>query len=311
MTTTQVLITIVVLLVIAAIGYGIWFVTRRRALQHRFGPEYDRAVAEGDSRAAAERELRERERRHAELELRELTPEARTRYTTAWTEIQARFLDDPAGAVRDADALVTELVAERGYPTGEYEEQVAHLSVEHARTLGHYRDAHEISDLSDRGEATTEQLRQAVVHYRTLFSDLLGVDATPGATPSSAAPSGAATSSSATSGAATSSAAASADVRADDARAAHAARADDVRADGVRADDGRADGLRADDGRADGVRADGVRANAVHADDARADHVRAGAARADDAADASAVRDTDVPGQRDPEDVSRDTSRRS
>jgi hypothetical protein len=181
MTTTQVLITIVVLLVIAAIGYGIWFVTRRRALQHRFGPEYDRAVAEGDSRVAAERELRERERRHAELELRDLTPEARTRYTTAWEEIQARFLDDPTAAVRDADALVTELIAERGYPSGEYEEQVAHLSVEHARTLGHYRDAHEISLLSDRGEATTEQLRQAVVHYRALFSELLGTDATPGA----------------------------------------------------------------------------------------------------------------------------------
>lgn len=182
MTTTQVLITIVVLLVIAAIGYGIRFVTRRRALQHRFGPEYDRAVAEGDSRTAVERELRERERRHAELELRDLAPEARTRYTAAWEEIQARFLDDPTAAVRDADALVTELIAERGYPAGEYEEQIAHLSVEHARTLGHYRDAHEISLLSDRGEATTEQLRQAVVHYRTLFSELLGTDATPGAT---------------------------------------------------------------------------------------------------------------------------------
>jgi len=183
MTTTQVLITIVVLLVIAAIGYGIWFVTRRRALQHRFGPEYDRAVADGDSRVAAERELRERERRHAELELRDLAPEARTRYAAAWEEIQARFLDDPTAAVRDADALVTELIAERGYPAGEYEEQVAHLSVEHARTLGHYRDAHEISLLSDRGEATTEQLRQAVVHYRTLFSELLGTDAPPGAVP--------------------------------------------------------------------------------------------------------------------------------
>jgi hypothetical protein len=242
MTTTQVLITIVALLVIAAIGYGIWFVTRRRALQHRFGPEYDRAVAEGDSRSAAERELRERERRHAELELRDLTPEARTRYTTAWTEIQARFLDDPAGAVRDADALVTELIAERGYPTGAYEEQIAHLSVEHARTLGHYRDAHEISQLSDRGEATTEQLRQAVVHYRTLFSDLLGTDVTPDA------------------GAST-----------------HAT----VDADA--------------DGRVDS--------------DAR-DH--AAAVRDTDAHDhAAAVRDTDVPAQRDPEDVPRDTSRRS
>jgi hypothetical protein len=187
MTTTQVLVTIVVLLVIAAIGYGIWFVTRRRALQHRFGPEYDRAVADGDSRAAAERELRERERRHAELELRDLAPEARTRYATAWEEIQARFLDDPTAAVRDADALVTELIAERGYPAGEYEEQVAHLSVEHARTLGHYRDAHEISLLSDRGEATTEQLRQAVVHYRTLFAELLGTDTPLGADTASSA----------------------------------------------------------------------------------------------------------------------------
>src|SRR4029450_3497173 len=173
MTTTQVLITIVVLIVIAAIGYGIWFVTRRRALQHRFGPEYARAVAERDSRVAAERELRERERRHAELELRDLAPEARARYAAAWEEIQARSLDAPTAAVRDADALVTELIAERGYPTGEYEEQVAQLSVEHARPLGHYRDAHEISRLSEGGEATTEQLRQAVVHYRTLFSELL------------------------------------------------------------------------------------------------------------------------------------------
>ncbi|WP_433608742.1 hypothetical protein ACQP2P_36360 [Dactylosporangium sp. CA-139114] len=181
MTATQVLVTIIVLVVIAALGYGIWFVTRRRALQNRFGPEYDRAVAEGDSRLAAERELRERERRHAELEIKELSPQSRARYTSKWEEIQARFLDDPSGAVRDADALVTELVAERGYPTGDYEQHLAHLSVEHARTLGHYRDAHEISQLSQRGEATTEQLRQAVVHYRTLFSELLGTDVTPGA----------------------------------------------------------------------------------------------------------------------------------
>src|SRR3954469_9879490 len=160
MSSTSVVILVVVIVVILAIVAALVMVSRRRALQHRFGPEYDRAVAEGDSRTAAERELRERERRHAELELRDLTPEARTRYTAAWEEIQARFLDDPAGAVRDADTLVTELIAERGYPTGDYEEHVAHLSVEHARTLGNYRDAHEISLLSDRGEATTEQLRQ-------------------------------------------------------------------------------------------------------------------------------------------------------
>jgi len=180
MTATQITITIIVLIVIAALGYGIWFVTRRRALQNRFGPEYDRAVADGDSRLAAERELRERERRHAELELKELDPAARARYAGKWEEIQARFLDDPAGAVRDADALVTELVAERGYPTGDSEQHLANLSVEHARTLGHYRDAHEISKVNERGLASTEQLRQALMHYRALFADLLGDRPSPG-----------------------------------------------------------------------------------------------------------------------------------
>ena len=173
MSSTLVAVIIVVLLALIVIA-GLWYLNRRRALQRRFGPEYDRAVAESDSRSAAERELRERERRHAELELRELDPESRERYAASWEEIQARFLDDPAEAVADADELVTRLVAERGYPTGDYDEQVAHLSVDHARTLGHYRDAHEISQVSARGEATTEQLRQALVHYRALFADLLG-----------------------------------------------------------------------------------------------------------------------------------------
>jgi hypothetical protein len=174
MSSTQVVLIIVVLLVILAVGAGVWYASRRRALRHRFGPEYDRAVAESDSRAAAERELRERERRHDELELRELDPESRERYSASWEEIQARFLDDPNAAVREADELVTRLIAERGYPTDDYDEQLAHLSVEHARTLGHYRDAHEISQASERGDATTEQLRQALVHYRELFADLLG-----------------------------------------------------------------------------------------------------------------------------------------
>jgi hypothetical protein len=167
-------VTVVVVLVILAVAVGAWFLTRRRALQQRFGPEYDRAVAEGDSRLGVERELRERERRHAELELRDLDPQSRERYAAAWETIQVKFLDDPVSAVREADEIVTRLVAERGYPSEDYDEQVAHLSVEHARTLGHYRDAHEISLISERGEATTEQLRQAVVHYRALFADLLG-----------------------------------------------------------------------------------------------------------------------------------------
>src|SRR5205823_6744418 len=136
------------------------------------GPEYDRVVAEQDSRHAAERELRARERRHAELDLRPLSEESRTRYATAWEEIQAKFVDAPNDAVGEADRLVTELIAERGYPTENYEDQLAHLSVEHARTLEHYRDAHEINMQNERGEASTEQLRQALVHYRALFSEL-------------------------------------------------------------------------------------------------------------------------------------------
>lgn len=153
-----------------------WYVLRRQSLRRRFGPEYDRMVAEGDSRQAAERELRERERRHAELELRPLSAESRATYAAAWEEVQARFVDSPADAVRAGDELVTRLIAERGYPTGDYDEQLAHLSVEHARPLGHYRDAHDIYLRNERGEAATEDLRQALVHYRELFADLLGDD---------------------------------------------------------------------------------------------------------------------------------------
>ncbi|WBB54786.1 hypothetical protein [Verrucosispora sp. WMMD573] len=174
MSPTQIVLTVLVILVVAATAAAVVVAGRRRALRQRFGPEYDHVVAEQDSRSAAERELRDRERRHAELELVPLTPESRVRYTEAWEELQVRFVDSPAETVGQADELVSRLIAERGYPTGEFDDQIAHLSVEHARTLGHYRDAHEIHLRNSRGEASTEDLRQAVVHYRALFSDLLG-----------------------------------------------------------------------------------------------------------------------------------------
>ncbi|MEG3637073.1 hypothetical protein [Micromonospora palythoicola] len=174
MSPTQIVVTVLVILVVAAIAAAVVVAGRRRALRQRFGPEYDHVVAEQDSRSAAERELRDRERRHAELELVPLTPESRARYAEAWEELQVRFVDAPAETVGQADELVSQLIAERGYPTGEFDDQIAHLSVEHARTLGHYRDAHEIHLRNSRGEASTEDLRQAVVHYRALFSDLLG-----------------------------------------------------------------------------------------------------------------------------------------
>jgi len=175
MTSTQIII-LVVILIVVGLAAAAWYVNRRRALRRRFGPEYDRMLAERENRQEVERELRERERRHAELELRPLSAESRATYVAAWEEVQVRFVDSPDDAVRAGDELVTRLIAERGYPTGDYDEQIAHLSVEHARTLGHYRDAHDIHLRNERGEATTEDLRQALVHYRALFADLLGDD---------------------------------------------------------------------------------------------------------------------------------------
>ncbi|MFI7303630.1 hypothetical protein ACIBM8_10495 [Micromonospora aurantiaca] len=179
MSSTQVVVIVIVVAVIAALVAVAVVASRRRALRERFGPEYDRVVAEQDSRSAAERELRERERRHAELELTPLSPESRARYAAAWEELQVRFVDSPAETVGEADELVSRLIAERGYPTGDFSDQIAHLSVEHARTLTHYRDAHEIRQRNERGEAGTEDLRQALVHYRALFADLLGEEPVP------------------------------------------------------------------------------------------------------------------------------------
>jgi hypothetical protein len=174
MTTMQVVLIIVIaIVVIAALAAG-YMLIRRRNLQQRFGPEYDRMVSQTGSRSAAEKELLARQRRHAELDLRPLSAESRRRYLRQWEEIQARFLDAPDQATRAGDELLTRLVAERGYPTDDFDEQVAELSVEHAHTLGRYREAHDIVQRHERGEASTEQLRQALVHYRELFAELVG-----------------------------------------------------------------------------------------------------------------------------------------
>jgi len=167
-------ILIIVVLAIVALAIITWLATQRRSLENRFGPEYARVAAEQPNRAAAEHELRNRERKHAKLELRPLTPEARARYAAEWSDVQARFVDSPGAVVQDCDALVTRLITDIGYPTADADERLAMLSVEYAGTLGRYRDAHEISLRNTRGEASTEELRQALVHYRTLFAELLG-----------------------------------------------------------------------------------------------------------------------------------------
>jgi hypothetical protein len=175
MTTTQFVVLLLVLAVVVSAG---WFVLRHQRLRQRFGPEYDQVVADQDSWVSAERELRGRERRHRQLELRELDPQTQERYARAWEAVQYQFVTDPAGAVVAGDELVTRLVRERGYPTDDYEDELSYLSVDHARVLGHYRDAHDIYLRGQRGEAGTEELRQALVHYRALFADLLGTEPT-------------------------------------------------------------------------------------------------------------------------------------
>jgi hypothetical protein len=179
MSTMQViLIVVIAIIVIAVLAAGAILMSRRN-LRQRFGPEYDRVVSETGNRREAEKELRARERRHADLDLRPLSEQSRRRYLDEWEEIQARFLDTPEEAARAGDELVTRLVAERGYPTGDFDEQLAELSVEHAHTLGQYREAHDIVQRHERGDASTEQLRQALVHYRELFTELVGENPTP------------------------------------------------------------------------------------------------------------------------------------
>ena len=176
MSTTAWVVAVIVVVAILIVGAWLWSRARRRSLQQRFGPEYERQVAQQGKRSAAERELRDREQRHAELDLRELSDADRDRYVQEWHQVQSSFVEDPSAAVNAADGLLTRLMSDLGYPTGDFEEQADTLSVEHSRTLGRYRLAHEISMANERHEASTEQLRQALVHYRTLAGELLGTD---------------------------------------------------------------------------------------------------------------------------------------
>ncbi|RPE39942.1 hypothetical protein EDD90_2968 [Streptomyces sp. Ag109_O5-1] len=166
-------IVIAVVVVVVLIALALTFFRRRRALRERFGPEYERTVDDADSRLAAERELSTREKRHDKLDIKPLPDGLRERYTRDWDDVQNEFVDRPEDAVHDADRLVTSLMQARGYPTGSYDQQLKDLSVEHGRTLEHYRTAHEIDLLSTGHKATTEQLRSAMVHYRSLFDELL------------------------------------------------------------------------------------------------------------------------------------------
>jgi hypothetical protein len=176
-TVLMVVIVVVVVVVIAGAGFVVWRQARTQRLRRQFGPEYDRAMDSHQNRREAERELQEREQRHQELDIRPLDPQARERYQQQWTQVQEHFVDAPEAAVEQGDRLVIVVMAERGYPTEDFEDRLASLSVEHGRMLDHYRRGHQIGQSASRKEASTEELRQAMVHYRALFEDLLAAPA--------------------------------------------------------------------------------------------------------------------------------------
>jgi hypothetical protein len=165
---------IVVAVVVVVLVIGLMSVARRRKLQQRFGPEYDRVVGETHSHRKANSELAERERRVRSLDIHPLDETIRVKYAGEWAAIQERFVDQPEQAVAQAGMLVTSVMKDRGYPTEDYDQILADLSVEHANTLDHYRAANQVSLQAQEGAASTEDLRLAMLHYRALFGDLLG-----------------------------------------------------------------------------------------------------------------------------------------
>ncbi len=149
--------------------------TKRRTtrLRERFGTEYDRVVEQRGGRRQAEADLQEREERREQLEIRPLAPEAQERYLESWRRLQTDFVDDPAAAVSSADQLVSSVMRERGYPMDDFEQRAEDISVDHPDVVERYRSAHGIAIKNDEGEATTEDLRQGLKHYRALFEDLV------------------------------------------------------------------------------------------------------------------------------------------
>jgi hypothetical protein len=168
-----IVIAIAAVVVIGAIAWSAYRARQRRGLQERFGSEYDRTVADSPNRREAEAELTEREKRREELNIRPLDQRSRDRYTSQWKNAQERFVDDPEAAVTDADRLIQEVMRERGYPVEDFEQRATDVSVDHPEVVLNYRAAHEISRDNDRGKASTEDLRKAMVHYRALFTELL------------------------------------------------------------------------------------------------------------------------------------------
>lgn len=181
MTETAWIVVAIVVAAIIIIGGLVW--SRRRRSEHlrdRFGPEYDRAVEAKGDRAKAEADLAEREKRVEKLNIRPLEPNERRDFIDRWSQVQARFVDDPPRAVAFADALLGDVMKARGYPVSDFEQRAGDISVDHPVVVEHYHKAHDIALRHQNGKASTEDLRQAMIHYRALFDNLVGAEAPAG-----------------------------------------------------------------------------------------------------------------------------------
>jgi hypothetical protein len=170
----------VVILVVAGLAW--LYVRQRRSttadLRQKFGPEYQRAVQEHGSERKAEAKLADREKRVEKLNLRDLDPMEHERFSKQWASVQSRFVDSPKGAVTEADDLVSSLMKTRGYPVSDFNQRADDISVDHPRVVENYRSAHEIALRVGKDGATTEDLRTAMIHYRSLFEELVQIPTT-------------------------------------------------------------------------------------------------------------------------------------
>jgi hypothetical protein len=173
-TQTLALVIALAVIVVGVVGWLIYSQLRSKRLRQRFGPEYDATVKRLGSKSKAETELKRREKRVANFEIVPLEPADATRFSQSWNRLQGSFVDDPKGVLIEADRLVRELLLKRGYPVADFDLRAADISVDHPVVVNNYRAAQRIVSLDQRGEASTEDLRKAVVHFRALFDELLG-----------------------------------------------------------------------------------------------------------------------------------------
>jgi len=176
-TTNDIVIAVVAIVVLVVLALIVAAFNRRRTkkLRAQFGPEYDRTVVVAGGRSKAEARLAERSERVHKFNIRALNSSERDRYIEEWGRVQAHFVDAPAGAVAEADQLLGDVMATCGYPVGDFEQRAADISVDHPVVTQNYRAAHEIALHQASGRATTEELRRAMIHYRTLFDELVAM----------------------------------------------------------------------------------------------------------------------------------------